>query len=112
MCIRERHTERFDFLHPHIMQVLFSFKKSLLVYTPIIIFPIIGLLLLRKNNKPIHVAILAYTLINFYLLSSWAAWWNGGSFGMRYFTESYALMAIPFGYTLREIAQRNWFIKG
>lgn len=102
-----KNTEGFDFLQPHIYNVLFSFKKSWFVYTPIIIFPIIGIFLLFKFNKRIFLAIIVFFITNFYLLSSWAAWWNGGSFGMRYFVESYAVMSIPFGFFLLYINKQK-----
>ncbi len=107
-----QHTEGFDFAKPHILNVLFSFKKSLLVYTPLLIFTIIGLFRLRKYNKDLQPAIVLYAVVNFYLLSSWAAWWNGGSFGMRYFTESYAVMALPLGYLLKDIGTRSILLRG
>ncbi|MFN8143483.1 MAG: glycosyltransferase family 39 protein [Bacteroidia bacterium] len=105
-------TEGFDFTKPHILNVLFSFKKSLLVYTPVLIFTIIGLFRLRKYNKEIQPAVVMYAAVNFYLLASWAAWWNGGSFGMRYFSESYAVMALPLGFILQDISTRKFFLKG
>lgn len=105
-------TEGFDFLKPHILNVLFSFKKSLLIYTPVLIFTIIALVRMRKYNKQLQPAIVLYALLNFYLLASWAAWWNGGSFGMRYFSESYAVMALPLGYLLNEIRARKLWLKG
>lgn len=104
-------TEGFDFLKPHIINILFSFKKSLFVYTPIVIFFIIGLIRLRKHCAPISLAIITYAAANFYLLGSWAAWWNGGSFGLRYFAESYAVMALPMGLLLQNIAQRKFIVK-
>lgn len=103
-----KNTEGFDFLRPHILKVLFSFKKSWFVYTPFIVFPIISIFLLRKNHRPIYLAILLFFLANFYLLSSWAAWWNGGSFGMRYFVQSYAVMAIPFGFMVQDILKSKF----
>jgi hypothetical protein len=106
-----QNTEGFDFLQPHIFKVLFSFKKSWFVYTPIIIFPIIGILLLKKYNRNIFLPVLIFFLANFYLLSSWAAWWNGGSFGMRYFVDSYPVLAISFGYFLIDIERRNVLLK-
>jgi hypothetical protein len=106
-----KNTEGFDFLQPHIFNVLFSFKKSWLVYTPIIIFSIIGVFLLKKANRNIFLPILVFFLLNFYLLSSWAAWWNGGSFGMRYFVDSYPVLAIPFGYCLLAISRKRWIAR-
>ena len=106
-----QHTEGFDFLKPHIINVLFSFKKSWFVYTPIIIFPIIGIYFLKKYRKEIFLPVLIFFLVNFYLLASWAAWWNGGSYGMRYFIESYAVMTLPFGYLLSDLRKRKWYVK-
>ncbi|HRS38591.1 MAG TPA: hypothetical protein P5292_05365 [Bacteroidia bacterium] len=104
-------TEGFDFLKPHILNNLFSFKKSLFVYTPILIFPLIGLFLIRRYNRYIQWAVVAYAAVNFYLLASWAAWWNGGSFGMRYFAESYAVMTLPFGYVITELGKRQRWLR-
>ena len=103
-----QNTEGFDFLTPHVFKVLFAFKKSWFVYTPMIVFAILGFLVLRKRNRPAFRPLFLFFLLNFYLLSSWAAWWNGGSFGMRYFVDSYPVMAIPFGYFLVWIAGKRW----
>ena len=103
-------TEGFDFAHPHIWNSLFSFKKSWFVYTPVIIFPLIGIALLRKRKKEMYYAIAVFTILNFYLLCSWAAWWNGGSFGMRYFAESYAVLALPFAVVIQAFNNsKAWF---
>jgi len=102
-----KNTEGFDFLKPHIFKVLFNFKKSWFVYTPFILFPIISVFALRKNYLPAYYAVLIFFLANFYLLSSWAAWWNGGSFGMRYFVQSYAVMALPFGFMMKNLLEKK-----
>ena len=104
-------TEGFDFLHPHIWNSLFSFKKSWFIYTPIIIFPLFGIFLLRKRKKEVYYPIVVFTAFNFYLLCSWAAWWNGGSYGMRYFTESYSVLALPFGFVISAIGSSKWWVK-
>lgn len=92
-----QNTEGFDWDGQHVLKVLFSYKKSWFIYTPMIILPIIGVWLMRKYNKEYFIPIAAFFILNFYLISGWAAWWQGGSFGLRYFVESYAVMAIPFG---------------
>ncbi len=106
-----QHTEGFDFSHPHIIENLFSFKKSLLVYTPLIVFPIAGFFFLRKHKKEIYYSIVIFALLNFFLLASWAAWWNGGSYGMRYYTESLAVMALPFGFLINALSQSKLWLK-
>ncbi len=100
-----RGTEGFDLLTPHFIKCLFYFKKSWFVYTPLIIFPVVASFFMYRYNKKIKWGVGLFLLLNFYLLSSWAAWWNGGSFGMRYYVESYAVMAIPFGYLLQAISR-------
>lgn len=106
-----QHTEGFDFLSPHILKVLFSFKKSLFVYTPMLVFVVLGIIILKRKKGSIFLPVLIYTVANFYLLSSWAAWWNGGSFGMRYFTESYVLMSLPLGFFLQWMMERRLYLK-
>jgi hypothetical protein len=98
-----KNTEGFDFLEPHIWQVLFSFKKSLFIYTPILIVAVFGFFFLRKRYPNHFLFVTVFILCNFYLLSSWAAWWNGGSFGMRYFVQSYAVLSIPVGVAIEKL---------
>ncbi len=106
-----QNTEGFDWDGQYIYNVLFHYKKSWFLYTPMIILPIIGIYYTYKKAKPIFPAICIFFLANFYLIASWAAWWQGGSFGMRYFVESYAVMAIPFGFFLSDLLTRRTFIK-
>jgi hypothetical protein len=98
-------TPGFDWLEPHVIKVLFSYKKGWLIYTPMIAFPVIGLFFIRKYNKNIFLPLILFFLFNFYLISSYGTWWQGTGYGSRYFVESYAVMAIPFGYLIKWIRQ-------
>ena len=98
-----KNTEGFDWFGDHIMKVLFAYKKSWFLYTPMIILPIIGIFFMKKMSRQAFVPVLTFFIVHFYVIASWAAWWQGGSFGMRYFVESYAVMAIPFGFFLVKI---------
>lgn len=100
-------TPGFDWLEPHIGKVLFSYKKGWLLYTPMIVFPLIGLFFLKNKKKSVFFAILSFVIINFYLISSWGTWWQGGSFGSRYFVESYAILSIPFGFLIQKIYSKR-----
>jgi hypothetical protein len=94
------HTEGFDFFRPFTMQVLFSYKKGWLLYTPLMILSICGIFLLYKKQKPLFLPVLIFFLANLWFISSWECWWYGGSFGQRPFVQSYGLMAIPLGYMI------------
>ena len=87
--------ERFFFNNPHVLSGLFSFRNGWLIYSPIMVFSIIGIAFLYKKHKPIFLPILLFTIINLFICFSWWTWWYGGSFGSRPMIDSYALMAIP-----------------
>lgn len=86
--------EGFDFLHPHIKDVLFSFRKGLFIYTPIAFLGILGMMLhLRKGVYRAAVLLIALAII-IWVMASWWMWWYGGSLGMRPFLEFMPLVAI------------------
>lgn len=103
--------EGFEFLRPYVMQVLFSFRKGWLVYTPMMIFGIMGLFFLYRMNRRLFPAVFVFFILNLYLVSSWSNWWYGGSFGQRALVQSYAVMSIPFGYAIKGILERSKWLK-
>lgn len=106
-------TPGFDWLDPHFAKVFFSYKKGWFIYTPMMSFVVLGLFTLWKRNKEIAIGIITFFIINVYLISSWGTWWQGGSFGSRYFVDSYPILAIPFGYLLVYVNTRKllkWII--
>jgi hypothetical protein len=88
----------FYFNNPQILNQLISFRSGALMYSPVLIFGYLGLFLPRKNKFSNKIALIIYLLINYYILSSWWSWWNGGSFGIRSFIDSY--LAIVFGFAV------------
>ncbi|MEX0965938.1 MAG: hypothetical protein WD077_01775 [Bacteroidia bacterium] len=87
--------ERFFFNDPEVLNVLFSYRKGWLLYTPIMAFALVGIFFLRQQLKPFFLPILIFTILNFYVISSWWCWWWGGCYGQRAFVDSYGLMAFP-----------------
>ena len=96
--------EGFFFDNPHIWEVLFSFRKGLFIYTPIILFSFIGLAFSFK--KKYFIATTSYIVINLFLVSSWWCWWYGGSFGMRALIQSFAVLAFPMAFVLSYLFNR------
>ncbi len=86
---------KFFFLNPQVINSLFSYRKGWLVYTPIIVFALIGLIFLWKNKKSLFTPVLVFLVLNIWVISSWWLWWYGGSYGLRAYVDSYGLMAIP-----------------
>ncbi len=92
-----------DFTHPHILDVLFSYKKGWLIYTPVIILSLIGFYFLFRKHKQISFALLFYFLLSFYVLSSWTEWWYGAAFSCRPIITAYPILAIALGAFLLQI---------
>lgn len=87
--------ERFFFGDPAIMKGLFSWRKGLFIYTPLLLFSFAGIIALWVRKSPHALAITVFTAVNTYVIFSWWCWWYGGGFGQRAFIDSYALMAVP-----------------
>lgn len=103
--------EDFEFLTPYILEVLFSFRKGWLIYTPIMIFGIIGFIFLYRKNKYVFYALFIYFIFNLYIVSSWSCWWYAQSFSQRALIPSYPIMAISLGYFLTWLREKNRVIK-
>lgn len=88
-------SERFFWTQPKIIKFLFSFRKGWLLYTPVMIFAILGLIPLYKRHRKYFYPILAFLIINIYVLSCWWCWWFGGCFGQRSMVDCYGMLALP-----------------
>ncbi len=86
--------ERFFFGDPAIIKGLFSWRKGLFIYTPLMIFAFSGIITLWKQKSPHALAVTVFVPLNIYIIFSWWCWWYGGGFGQRAFIDSYALMAV------------------
>ena len=87
--------QKFNFLHPHTWSVLFSFRKGWLVYTPLMVLPLLGLWRLWRTQRALALPVLGYFLVNLWVVSAWDVWWYGGSIGQRAMVASYAALALP-----------------
>lgn len=92
--------EGFYFDRPQIMNVLFSFRKGLFIYTPILLLSLIGLIELFKKNRYQFYTYLLFSILIVYLISSWWIWYYGPSFGHRVFIDFYPILFIPLAYLI------------
>ena len=75
--------------------MLFSFRKGWLLYTPIMIFSLIGFYFLYHKVREYFYAINLFFISTFYVLSCWWFWSWGGCFSNRALIESYVFLAFP-----------------
>ncbi len=86
--------EKFNWLMPHPFYFLFSYKKGLFVYTPILLLSLVGLFSLFKKDRFKFFSMSLFLFVLVYVLSAWWNWWYGGSFGTRVIVEYYSLAAL------------------
>jgi len=99
--------EGFEFLWPYTLKFLFSFRKGWLIYTPMMFFAIWGMIILYRKNRPIFYSVFMFFIVNLYIVSSWSCWWYAQSMGSRAVVQSYAVLSIPFGYSLKAISKTS-----
>jgi hypothetical protein len=84
--------EGFFFNAPHLIEALFSYRNGWLVYTPIMLFSVVGIFFLRKRVPEIFVASILGLPVYYFILASWWCWWFVG-FGNRAYINMYPLLA-------------------
>jgi hypothetical protein len=103
----------FSWLRPHILDCLFSGRAGWLVYTPIMIFSLIGFIPLFRQHKKVGPSLLLFSLIFFYITFAWDIWWYGGSVSQRALVQLYPVLAFPlaaFYSTLTKVNFKAIFI--
>jgi len=95
--------EGFHFLHPQFMNILFSYRKGLFVYTPILFLSLAGLIQMIFQRKYYQVVTwLVFFLFITYMFSSWHSWVYGASFGSRVYVDYYSMFFILLAILLNE----------
>lgn len=107
--------ERFFFERPKIFHGLFSFRNGWLIYSPLMIFSLIGMYRLYKEKNVLYFTIPLIFCIYLYLVFSWWCWWYVG-FGNRAMIDLYSLLAIPmaafFAWALNSISWKRNLLVG
>jgi len=96
--------EKFFWGDPQIINILFSYRKGWLVYSPLISLVFIGFFFMKDEVKKLRPLILILLLVNLYMLSCWWDWFFGGGFGARAFCQHIAYLSLPIA------AVCNYFI--
>ena len=103
--------EGLDLFPPHTINSLFSFRNGWFIYTPVMIFAVLGFIFLYRKNRAVFVPIFSFFIINLWVVTSWTIWWNGPSFGQRYLIASYPALLIPMGYFFTALFEKKTIVK-
>jgi len=99
--------EGFNFLNPHIGDFIFSYKKGMFVYTPLLLLSLAGFIYFFRMNRYRFFALAGFLFILIYIFSSWHMWYYGGSFSQRVMVEFYAFFAILLATALQQLKSIN-----
>jgi hypothetical protein len=102
--------ERFFFGNPHILDAMFSYRNGWLLYSPLMIFSLLGMLALFKQRKELTIFVVFTFAIYLYILASWWCWWYVG-FGNRAFINVYPILAIPLAAFVHFILRRGIIVR-
>lgn len=101
--------EHLNFLKPEFINVLFSWRKGLFIYTPLLLLSIPGIYLFGKEKGWFSAMWLGVLIFLFtWMISSWWIWSYGGGLGMRPFVEVYPLFFIPFASFAAFMFSQKW----
>ncbi len=95
--------EGFNFTEPHFFQILFSFNKGWLIYTPLALVSLLGLIPLYQKSKFGFYWTITFIGLFTYVASSWWVWHYTSNFGQRVFVDIYGLVAILLGFLFQSL---------
>jgi hypothetical protein len=96
----------FDWLHPNLLEYLFSTRHGLYAWTPIVLLATIGLVPLWRKEAKVATPLVVALLLQWYLNSATTDWWAHGSFGARRFVSATPLFALGLAALTERAATR------
>ncbi len=92
---------------PHILDGLFSSRRGWLVYTPIMLFSLIGFYPLYKKRRDLFWANFLFIGLFIYVSFAHNIWWYGGSLGQRQMIQVMPMLALPFACFLEMVFEKK-----
>jgi hypothetical protein len=105
--------EGFDFLTPHTLDFLFSYRKGWFIYSPLMAVALVGFVYLWKKKRELFWGLAVFFIINLYITSSWSCWWYAQCFSQRAMVQSLPVMALLLGFAwlwFQELGLWKWIL--
>jgi hypothetical protein len=84
----------FDWLHPHLFEVLFGFEAGLFVYTPLCLLFLLGVFPVFRESKYRFMVIFGFLAVLIYFFSAYSAYTYFDGLGIRVLVDYYAVFAL------------------
>lgn len=98
--------EGFNFFQPHFIDILFSYKKGLFLYTPFYLISLTGIVALWPSNRWQALTGTLFFILITWVLSSWWNWYYGGSFSGRVFVDYLPFFTLLFAVSMQKLSNR------
>jgi hypothetical protein len=92
---RAGNNEHYFWTDPQIINILFSYRKGWLLYSPMVILAFIGFFFMKDELKRSRWILISVLVLAIYILSCWWNWFFGGGFSGRAFSQDMAWLSIP-----------------
>jgi hypothetical protein len=99
----------FNWLQPHLPDVLISPFHGLWLWHPITFIAVIGYLWLYRHNRFFTILLLLGFLMQVYVIGAWRDWYQGDAFGGRMFIASIPILGFGLASLLDQpFVARHW----
>ncbi len=99
--------ERFHFLHPHFIGILFRYNRGWFVYTPVALISVFGFFRIWKENRYAFYWTFFFFIFFIYISSCWWMWYYASKCGQRIFVDLYAFVGILLFLLYKSLQKRN-----
>lgn len=101
--------EGFYWTRPEVMNVLFSWRRGLFLWTPLMTLVLMGAFwnFLRGDRTRGGWGLLYWAAIT-YVIASWWIWYYGSGFGSRVFIDHYPVLVVPMALMLERFGRLAW----
>lgn len=89
--------EPFYWLSPQLGNFLFSVRKGLFFWSPVLLLALVGIVVAYKIRGNLYIGLVAFLIVIIYVSSAWWSWYYGGSFAQRVVVDFMCLFAIFIG---------------
>jgi len=105
----------FDWLRPHLLEVLFSTDRGLFVWSPVLALGALGGGWLWKRDRRLTSLLTVTLALQLYVVAAWDAYSGAAAFGQRFFTNMVPAFGLGLAALLERAGQRvawRWLVLG
>ncbi|HZV69608.1 MAG TPA: hypothetical protein VFG10_08690 [Saprospiraceae bacterium] len=98
----------FNWLHPQLWRGLMGVNVGWWIYTPLMLFALVGFFILYNKHKPLFWPTFVTSMLAIYITLSWGHWEGGGGLGQRNLIQVYPLLAFPLATMITWLTGKKW----